>query len=334
MRVYGDSIYGTSSSAFETLPWGRSTVKRRNGKTMVFLHVFEWPADGMLVVPGLGSDPVRAFLLGDSGSIRQRREGPNLNLLLSKKAPNADDTVIGLEFDGEPIIYEPPGIDAATDIFVETLAVRITARPGLEVHYTTDGTPPNAGSPLSTGLLTVDRNAVVSAQAFHKGRAVTPVVSRRFRKVPPRPSVVPTNLEAGLIAKVYAGRWDRLPDFGAMPPVSSFLMPGVSILGAMEGEAIGVRAEGYINVPSDEVYMFELTSDDGARLYVGGELVVDNDGLHSPEAKRGAIALATGCHTIRVDWFNKTGGTALRLRYATPGDGYNEVPVTWLTHTR
>lgn len=78
----------------------------------------------------------------------------------------------------------------------------------------------------------------------------------------------------------------------------------------------------------------ELTSHDGARLYIGDELVVDYDGLHSPEAKTGAIALATGCHAIRVDWFNKTGGIALRLRCATPGDGYNEVPAAWLTHAR
>ena len=104
-------------------------------------------------------------------------------------------------------------------------------------------------------------------------------------------------------------------------------------MGAMEGEAVGIRTEGFIAVPQTDVYLFELTSDDGSRLYIWDKLVIDNDGLHSPEAKTGAVALS-GYTRIRIDWFNKTGGTALRLRYKTQGEGYKEVPAAWLTHAR
>jgi hypothetical protein len=61
------------------------------------------------------------------------------------------------------------------------------------------------------------------------------------------------------------------------------------------------------------VYTFALTSDDGSRLFIDGEVVVDNDGLHGAEERRGDIALAAGWHAIRVEWFNKSGGAELVL---------------------
>ena len=47
MKVNSASIYGTSASPFATLPWGRAT---RKGQTL-YLHVFDWPANGTLDVP-------------------------------------------------------------------------------------------------------------------------------------------------------------------------------------------------------------------------------------------------------------------------------------------
>ena len=61
MDVNGQSIHGTSASVLPNLPWGRCTVKP--GK--LFLHVFDWPADGRLQVPGLNSPVSKAYLLAD-----------------------------------------------------------------------------------------------------------------------------------------------------------------------------------------------------------------------------------------------------------------------------
>lgn len=53
MQQNGQSIYGTSASPFFKLPWGRCTIKKEAGTTNFYLHVFDWPKDGLLVVPGL-----------------------------------------------------------------------------------------------------------------------------------------------------------------------------------------------------------------------------------------------------------------------------------------
>ena len=89
-----------------------------------------------------------------------------------------------------------------------------------------------------------------------------------------------------------------------------------SIDEAIDKENFAAVFEGYVRVLADNVYIFELTSDDGSKLLIDGKLVIDHDGLHSPEAKNGEAPLAAGLHRIRIEWFNKTGGTALRLRWA------------------
>jgi alpha-L-fucosidase len=66
MQKNGESIYGTSASPFFKLPWGRCTQKTNNGKTTLYLHVFNWPKDGILRVPGLKTRVKDVFLLANT----------------------------------------------------------------------------------------------------------------------------------------------------------------------------------------------------------------------------------------------------------------------------
>ncbi len=63
MQQNGNSIYGTSASPFFKLPWGRCTQKKTGMGTTLFLHVFNWPKDGVLKVPGLKVRVNDVFLL-------------------------------------------------------------------------------------------------------------------------------------------------------------------------------------------------------------------------------------------------------------------------------
>ena len=63
-----------------------------------------------------------------------------------------------------------------------------------------------------------------------------------------------------------------------------------------------------------------LTADDGAKLSIDGTMVIDHDGLHSPTEKIGAVPLAKGHHRIKVEWFNKTGGSALDVKIGKIGE--------------
>ncbi|MEM7809854.1 MAG: alpha-L-fucosidase [Planctomycetota bacterium] len=65
MDVNGEAIYGTSPSPFRKVSWGRCTRKDvGGGVTRLYLHVFDPPADGRLVVPVM-NEVVSATSLAD-----------------------------------------------------------------------------------------------------------------------------------------------------------------------------------------------------------------------------------------------------------------------------
>jgi alpha-L-fucosidase len=110
VHANGEAIYGTTASLFRQLPWGRSTTKGR----IIYLHVFDWPEDGRLLVPGVRSPLKRATLLVSGQALETERSSPDLVLKLAGAAPDPVATVIKLEFADQPVINQPPpGPDAA-----------------------------------------------------------------------------------------------------------------------------------------------------------------------------------------------------------------------------
>ncbi len=100
MKVNGDSIYGTTASPFTRLPFfGRATAK----KNVVYLEVFQWPADGRLHVPGLRNLVHSARLLAaPDADLPVRRDGNELVIALPKEAPDEVASVVRLVLDGAP----------------------------------------------------------------------------------------------------------------------------------------------------------------------------------------------------------------------------------------
>lgn len=70
-----------------------------------------------------------------------------------------------------------------------------------------------------------------------------------------------------------------------------------------------VRCQGQIVVTESGYYSFELTSDDGSMLYIGGSLVVNNNGNHGAVTVTGAKLLERGVHSFRLDYAQTGGGS-------------------------
>lgn len=101
MRVNGAAIYGTSASPFEKQAWGRCTQKRLpDGNTRLFLHVFNWPADGQLLLPALPNAPLQASLLADGKAVPADLSDGRIHLALPATAPDRVATVIALDVKG------------------------------------------------------------------------------------------------------------------------------------------------------------------------------------------------------------------------------------------
>jgi len=105
MKVNGEAIYGTTASPFKKLPFnGRCT--RKPGK--LYLHVFDWPADGKLVVP-MTSAVRKAYLLAEPAKELPVGGGEKGQVItLPAAAPDKVATVVVAEIVGEPKVIVPP----------------------------------------------------------------------------------------------------------------------------------------------------------------------------------------------------------------------------------
>lgn len=106
MKVNHDAIYDTTASVFKSLAFGRCTVRAGKSRTKLFLHVFDWPSDGKLLVPGLNNKIRSARILGGP-RVTAVQNGGNVTVSLPSTALNEIDTVVELEIAGQPEITQP-----------------------------------------------------------------------------------------------------------------------------------------------------------------------------------------------------------------------------------
>jgi len=322
MKTNGEAIYGTQASPFKNLEWGRCTQKSLGDNTRLYLHVFDWPEDGKLIVPGIFNTPIEVRLLsGEEGkTLNITRKEDALIISLSMQAPDTVNTVVVLDVQGRPDVSEPPVITAGFPVFLDTLHVTISSgRENLEMRYTVDGTVPSMKSPLVKNPLILDATTTVSARSFRYGKPVSETSRAGFQKVLPSPPTRVKESGPGIRYYYYEGYWDSLPDFGTLKAAASGIAKNIDLSQKINDEHYGFLYAGYIKVPSDGVYAFYTDSDDGSRLYVDGKLVVDNDGLHGMKEAEGVTALSAGLHLFQVMFFEKTGGDDLKVFYRTRG---------------
>jgi alpha-L-fucosidase len=107
MKQNGKSIYATSPSPFKKLPWGRCTkVLTKDGATL-YLHVFDWPKDGILLVPGLKNGALGATLLVGGSKLTTTNTPQGVRISVPKSAPDAISTTIVLRVKGNLQVEVP-----------------------------------------------------------------------------------------------------------------------------------------------------------------------------------------------------------------------------------
>ena len=97
----------TTASPFKKLTWGRATKKIEGDNSTLYLHVFDWPKDGKLVVPGLKNTVTSAYLLsGPRVQLPVISGGQNALIAVPLAAPDALSSTIVLKLKGAPEIGE------------------------------------------------------------------------------------------------------------------------------------------------------------------------------------------------------------------------------------
>lgn len=230
------------------------------------------------------------------------------------------------------------GLERDRITLADHIQVRLTAPLAeAEVHYTLDGSDPLPSSPVYREPLelAVDTvGVVVSARSYlPDGRASTVRRARFARAVlqPARPAPE-RKLSRGLLRDYFEGAFRSVTGLDSVAPERTDVSREVALLRDLQGERFGLRFRGFMRVPADGIYTFELASDDGSRLFVDGRLVVDHDGLHALSTRSGQVALARGLHQLEVRYFQAGGGRGLQVSVALEGSASQPLPPGWLFH--
>ena len=108
------------------------------------------------------------------------------------------------------------------------------------------------------------------------------------------------------------------------------LVPTVQAL--TQKDNTGLRFTGYIEVPSDGVYRFALTSEDNSRLIIDDQVVVDNGAAQYALRYDGMIRLMAGKHNLTLLYAKTDGAAALGLAVQPPQGSMLPVPPSWFSH--
>jgi hexosaminidase len=214
-----------------------------------------------------------------------------------------------------------------------------TLLPQGEIRYTLDGSDPTPASALFTGpieLPVTSDGVVVTARLFLPNGRVSPPRSARAAKTTLRPaaSIDAAALSSGLAYTYFEfnGAVRSVERLAELPATDHGVAQDIEIPVVPREEQFGLALTGYLHVSADGIYTFHLLSDDGSRLLIGDEVVVDHDGLHGPTERSGTIALSHGYHPIRVLYIQAGGGRALTVAFEREGASDRTPVVARLYH--
>jgi len=216
-----------------------------------------------------------------------------------------------------PVIY--PGkklYDPAGGFFLDEFPVMKieSAVPGAGIRYTLDGSEPTLTSSLYVAPVTIKKSCVVKARLYKSPNEASPVAVAYFR-------IANSQSTNGVTFKYYeAAKLQSLPDFTQMTAVDSgrtFQIRSENL--GRRPDHIAFEFTGFIKIETAGEYRFYTNSDDGSKLYINNQEIVDNGGDHGTIERSGTVNLTPGLHVIKVIYFNGGGGAWLDVYYKGPG---------------
>ena len=193
-----------------------------------------------------------------------------------------------------------------------------------QVHYTTDGSEPvltstkmQPGNSLMNGAK-LNARALDRTDRFNKSTVGEFKVGNALPAIAKPDNIVP----GGLGYSYYEGEWNALPDFGKLKAVRSGIADKDFDVNKLPRPTnFATLLEGYIEIQREGYYIFVLDSDDGSKLFLGDNLLIDYDGMHgNGKPKTYLVPLEKGFYPVRLEYFQQGGGAQLVLQYVLPGE--------------
>ena len=224
---------------------------------------------------------------------------------------------------------DTPTINPNGGIFTNSVLVSISeAGSGATIYYTVDGTAPTTSSPIYTSPFTLTNSAVVQAFAVKPGAVSSGIASAEFLNS----SAVGSG--TGLLGEYFANQLKTM-----VPPatlvrtdaVMNFNWDTTSPDPSIPATDYTVRWTGMVQPQFSETYTFSATVDDGVRLWVNGQLIIDGWVDQAPTTWTGTIALqGQQYYNIEMDYYQNQGGAVASLSWSSPSTTAAIIPSSQL----
>lgn len=124
------------------------------------------------------------------------------------------------------------------------------------------------------------------------------------------------------------GQW---PDISSWTPKASGVTSEIGVGVATRGSNYLVEFTATIDVPATGEWTFAIVSDDGGWIWVDGEPLAANPGMHPATRKQGKVTLTQGAHDLRVGFTQGGGGAVLEVLWSGPGVAEQPIPAAAAT---
>ncbi len=137
--------------------------------------------------------------------------------------------------------------------------------------------------------------------------------------------------QSGLRAQYYQGKDFASLKWSEIDPTVNFTWGTNAPNSIVPADGFAVRWSGQVVAKTSETYTFYTRSDDGIRLWVNGQLLIDNWTDHDVAENSGSIALTAGQATdIKLEYYDNTGGATAQLLWSSPTQAKEIIPASQL----
>lgn len=136
----------------------------------------------------------------------------------------------------------------------------------------------------------------------------------------------------GLSGDFYSGTNFEKPLFSTSNKTISFVH-ALEMDPRTPSEFFSIHWHGTLIIPQEGTYTISVLVDDGFRLQLDDVNIFDEWADHDKAHFEKALPLSAGPHKIRLDYFNRTNSSVLKLYWKKPGRSQKEIIPAWALRT-
>jgi len=210
-----------------------------------------------------------------------------------------------------------PSVSSDNSFFVDSTYVSLAydGAANTAIYYTLDGSPPTQLSDKYSEPFLLKTSARLRMRAYSDRGEPGIETGKQFQKLE---SVLPVDIkkaDPGIAYDYYSGSFSSVDDLDKMEPLTSGIIERPDLKAGQGAEAFGIVYRGFLQVPGDGIYTFYLDSNDGSKLYLKNQELIDNDGAHTSIEKSATVALRAGFYPLKIKYIQMGGRKTLKLRW-------------------